>query len=386
MEVKQIATLVNNATKEINGEIAVMNEDLSNVVEVGESLENAAGLDNYVRTLPNLIGRMVFVNRKYAGGAPSVLMDGWEYGSILAKYRGKMPEATENESWELTDGAAYDMTIFTKPDVSAKFFNKRVTFEIPLSITEKQVKESFHSPEELNAFFSMIYNNVEKSMTVKLDSLIMRTINNFIGETVYNGVGSTLGNSSVRAVNLLKLYNTQFAKTLTATQCMTDPDFIRFAVLEIGKYKDYMSRMSTVFNIGGTEKFTTAEYCKTILLTDFAKAAGVYLYDGSGQFRTDNLTLGEFETVPYWQGSGTAFDFTSLSTVNVKTTGNNSVNVSGVIGVLFDRDAVAVCNMDRRVTTAPYNAKAEFWNSWHKWDCMYLNDFDENFVVFFVHE
>ena len=144
--------------------------------------------------------------------------------------------------------------------------------------------------------------------------------------------------------------------------------------------------MSTVFNIGGTEKFTPSEYSKTILLTDFAKAAGVYLYDGSGQFRTDNLTFGEFETVPYWQGSGTAFDFTSLSTVNVKTTGNNSVNVSGVIGVLFDRDAVAVCNMDRRVTTAPYNAKAEFWNSWHKWDCMYLNDFDENFVVFFVHE
>ena len=298
MEVKQIATLVNNATKEINGEIAVMNEDLSNVVEVGESIENAAGLDNYVRTLPNLIGRMVFVNRKYAGGAPSVLMDGWEYGSILAKYRGKMPEATENESWELTDGAAYDMTIFTKPDVSAKFFNKKVTFEIPLSITEKQVKESFHSPEELNAFFSMIYNNVEKSMTVKIDSLIMRTINNFIGEIVYNGVGSALGNSSVRAVNLLKLYNTQFSKTLTAAQCMTDPDFIRFAVLEIGKYKDYMSRMSTVFNIGGTEKFTPAEYSKTILLTDFAKAAGVYLYDGSGQFRTDNLTFGEFETVP----------------------------------------------------------------------------------------
>ena len=297
-----------------------------------------------------------------------------------------MPEATENESWELTDGAAYDMSIFTKPDVSAKFFNKKVTFEIPLSITEKQVKQSFRSPEELNAFFSMIYNNVEKSMTVKLDSLIMRTINNFIGETIYNGVGSTLGNSSVRAVNLLKLYNTQFSKTLTAAKCMTDPDFIRFAVLEIGKYKDYMSRMSTVFNIGGTEKFTPAEYSKTILLTDFAKAAGVYLYDGSGQFRTDNLTFGEFETVPYWQGSGTAFDFTSLSTVNVKTTGNNSVNVSGIIGVLFDRDAVAVCNMDRRVTTAPYNAKAEFWNSWHKWDCMYLNDFDENFVVFFVHE
>ena len=388
MEVKQIATIVNNATKQFDGAVALLSEDLSNVVEVGQSLENAGGLDNYVRTLPDMVGRMVFVDRKYRGGAPDILVDGWEYGSIMGKYRSRMPEATENESWELEDGASYDMTIFTKPYASAKFFNKRVTFEIPLSITEKQVKESFLSAAQLNSFISMIYNEVDKSMTVKLDSLIMRTLNNFAAETIYNGVSGTLGNTSVRAVNLLKLYNDTFSVSpaLTAAKAIFDKDFIRFAVYTMAKYRDYMSRISTVFNMGGTEKFTPAEYLKTVLLADFAKAAGVYLYDANGQFRVENIGLGTFETVPFWQGSGTSFAFSDLSTIKVTTTEGHSVDCSGVVGMMFDKDAAVVCNKDRRVTTAPYNGKAEFWNQWHKWDCQYLNDFDENFVVFFIHD
>lgn len=386
MVVKQIANVVNNATKQINGEIAILKEDLSNVVEVGQSIQDAGGLDNYVRTLPDVVGRMVFVDRKYAGGAPNILVDGWEYGSIMGKYRSRMPEATENESWELEDGASYDMTIFTKPYASAKFWNKKVTFEIPLSITERQVKESFNSAEQLNAFISMIYNEVDKSMTVKLDSLIMRTINNFAAETIYDGVGSSLGNTAVRAVNLLKLYNDLNGTTLTAAKAIYDKDFIRYAVFVMGKYRDYMSRMSTVFNMGGTEKFTPAEYMKTVLLSDFAKAAGVYLYDANGQFRTDNLGLGSFESVPFWQGSGASFAFDDLSKIDVTTVDSHYVTCTGIIGVMFDKDACVVCNKDRRVTSAPFNGKAEFWNQWHKWDCMYLNDFDENFVVFFIHD
>lgn len=389
MEVKQIATLVNSVTQEITGEIPLLEEDLGNVVTVGDTLANVGGLDNYVRSLPNVIGKMVFVNRKYAGGAPSVLMNGWEYGSILAKYRGKMPEATENESWELQDGASYDMTIFSKPTVAAKFFNKRVTFEIPLSITERQVKESFRSAADLNAFMEMIYNEVEKSMTVKLDALIMKTICNFAAETIYDGVGATLGNTSVRAVNILKLYNDQFnvgGTALTAAEAIYDKDFIRFAVYIMAKYRDYLAKINVNFNMGATEKFTPTEYLKTVLLTDFAKAAGVYLYDANGQFNTGNLSLGTFETVPYWQGTDDDFAFNTLSEIKVKTTEGHQVDVTGVIGVMFDREACVVCNMDRRVTTAPYNAKGEFWNTWHKWDCEYINDFDENFVVFFIHD
>lgn len=388
MQVNQIYEITNTIAKEILGETAVVKEDLSNVVELGQQFENLPnGLDNYVRALNDHIGRMVFVDRVYSGRAPSVLMDGWEFGSILEKVTARLPEAQENESWELTDGASYDPNIFYKPQISVSFWDKRVTFEVPVSITEKQVKSAFSSVTQLNAFISMIYTAIANALTIRLDALIMRTINNFIGETVYDDYQSAglATKSGTKAVNLLYLYNnrtgTTAAEPLTVDAAMSDPEFIRFAAFTMKNYVDYMGVMSTVFNIGGQERFTPSDRLHWVALSSFINAADVYLQ--SDTFHEEYTRLPQAETVPYWQGSGVGFDFDSASMVDVKTSGNHDVTATGVLAVMFDRDALGVTNMDRRVTTN-YNPKAEFWNEWHKMDAGYFNDQNENFVVFFI--
>lgn len=385
MEVTQVYELVNQATQEALGATAVLNEDLSNVVDIGEQIFNANAVDRYVKALVNHIGKVVFVNRVYRGSAPSVLMDGWEFGSVLEKVRMQLPEATENESWELEDGASYDPNIFTAPKVSVTFFNKKVTFEVPMSFTEMQVKQSFSNEVQLNAFVSMIYVGVENAMTIKLDSLIMRTINVAIGETMYNAYNGTAfaGSSKVNAVNLLYLYNQKYSKSLTAEAALADPDFIRFASFIMNLYVSRLGRYSTLFNAGGTEKFTPKDMLKIVMLADFESAARVYLYDANGQLKDENLRLPSAETVPYWQGSGTEYDFNSVSSINIKTPSNNTVNASGILCVMFDRDALGVANMNKRVTSN-YNAKAEFYNNWYKMDAQYFFDPNENCVVFFV--
>lgn len=383
MEVAQVYTLVNNATKEILGETAVVAEDLSNVVDIGTEIFNSNAVDNYVRSLVNHIGKVIFVNRAYSGSVPSVLMDGWEYGSVLEKITAELPDATENESWELTDKTSYDPNIFYQPKVSAKFFNKRVTFEIPMSFTEKQVRESFSSASQLNAFLSMLYNAVDKSLTVKVDGLVMRTINNMIGETLHDEYGSSSmsADSGVKAVNLLYLYNERFDKELTADEAITDPDFIRFAAYQMGVYMTRLSKISALFNIGGKDRFTPADMLHVVMLADFKKAANVYLQ--SDVFHDNFTALPNAEEVPYWQGSGLDYGFESISAVNVKTASGNDVDATGILGVMFDRDALGVTNLDRRVTTN-YNPKAEFYSNWYKFDAGYFNDTNENFVVFFV--
>lgn len=385
MQVTQVYDLVNKATQEALGETAVLLEDLSNVVDIGTAIFNANAVDKYVKSLVNHIGKVIFVNRVYRGSAPSVLMDGWEFGSVLEKVRMKLPTATENESWELEDGASYDPNIFTAPKVSAKFYNSKVTFEVPMSFTEMQVKQSFSNEVQLNAFVSMIYTNVENAMTIKLDSLVMRTINTAIAETMFSAYnGTSFGSSSkVNAVNLLKLYNDKTGNTLTAAKAISDPEFIRFASYIMNLYVARLSRYSTLFNSGKTEKFTPRDMLKTVMLADFKAAAGVYLYDANGQLKDESLRLPESETVPYWQGSGTDYSFDSVSSINVKTPSNNTVNASGILCVMFDRDALGVANMNRRVTSN-YNAKAEFYNNWYKMDAQYFFDPDENCVVFFV--
>lgn len=385
MKVEQIYSLMNTVTGEILGKADIVKEDLSNVVDVGTEIFNQSSVDNYVKSLVNHIGKVIFVNRPYAGNAPSVLMDGWEFGSVLEKIQADIPEAIENQSWELTDKQEYKQDIFYKPSVSAKFFNKRVTFEVAMSFTDRQVKESFSSAEQLNGFLSMLYNSVEKSMSIKIDSLIMRTINNMIAETIKSDYAGSLTDltqkSGVKAVNLLYLYNTKYTKTLTAEQAITDADFIRFASYTISLYKDRLSKISTLFNVGRKERFTAGEYLHTILLSDFVSACGVFLQ--SNTFNKEMVALPNAERVPYWQGSGTDYSFAKTSDINVTCASGEDIAVSGVIGVMFDRDSLGVSNLNRRVTTN-YNAKAEFYNNYYKFDAGYFNDLNENFVVFFM--
>lgn len=383
MEVSQIYGLVNTVTQEVLGESAIVKEDLSNVVDIGEEIFNANAVDKYVKSLVNHIGRVIFVNRAYSGSVPSVLMDGWEFGSVLEKIQADLPQATENESWELENGASYDPNIFYKPNVSVKFFNSKVTFEVPMSFTELQVKQSFSSATQLNGFISMLYNSVDKTMTVKTDELIMRTINNMIAETInseYQGVGLST-KSGVRAINLLKLYNDKFGTSITAEQSITNPDFIRFASYTMGLYVDRLAKMSTLFNVGNKERFTPKDLLHVVLLSDFEKSANAYLQ--SDTYHDLYTALPKAETVPYWQGSGTGYNFTDVSSIYVNTSSNNEVRASGILGVMFDRDALGVTNLDRRVTTN-YNPKAEFYTNFYKFDAGYFNDLNENFIVFFV--
>lgn len=375
MKIAQIYALINQATEEMLGESVVLAEDLSNIVDVGKAVTNGDNLDAYVKKLVNHIGKVVFVNRVYSGGVPSVLMDSWEFGSILEKVSADLPDASENDTWSLVDGQDYSPNKFYQPSVSVKFFNSRTTFEIPMSFTEKQVKQSFSNAEQLNGFLSMLVTAVENSMTVKLDALIMRTINHMTAEILG---GATPG---IQAVNLLEAYNTAEGTTLTAAAAMADADFIRYATLQIGLYSDRMSRISTLFNQGGKERFTSTDLQHIVLLSDFSKAASTYLL--SDTFNKELVALPQHETVPYWQGSGTDYGFGSVSKINVKTNSGKEVEQAGIIGVIFDRDALGVSNLDRRVTTN-YNARAEFYTNFYKFDAGFYNDLDENFVVFYV--
>lgn len=407
MEVKRIYKLINSVSGEVLGRTDIVAEDLTGIVDLGTELFNQNAVDNYVKSLVNHIGKVIFVNRPYAGKVPSVLMDAWEFGSVLEKISADVPKAEENDTWILTDGQSYDQDVFHKPTVSAKFFNSKVTFEVPVSITERQVKESFSNAAQLNGFISMIYAAVEKSMTIKADALIMRTINNMIAETVLadakafgatekgDMAGADLASASTaRCVNLLKLYNDKFypatpsspkptpnPNALTAAKALTDPDFIRFASYVMGTYADRLQSISTVFNVGGKERFTPKDMLHVVLLSDFAKAAQTYLY--SDTFNRGDVLLPQAETVPFWQGSGQNYEFARTGNINIKESGGKAVEISGVLGVMFDRDALGVCNLDRRVTTN-YNAKAEFFNNYYKFDAGYFNDTNENFVVFFI--
>lgn len=384
MQVSQIYEIVNSALKETDGRLALLQEDLSNIVDVGNSIFNANSFDNYVKKLVDRIGKIVFVNRPYNGLAPSVYMDGVMWGSVTQKISSAIPEAVENESYELVNGASYDPNQVNLPDVYVKFFSKYVTFEVDRTITEKQLRSAFTGVAELDGFISMIFNEISKAFTIAIDNLIMRTINSAIADTLYKDYNSGTvftGASHTRAVNLLYLYNQRYSATLTAAQAVTTPEFVRFASYYMGLYSDRLSRMSTLFNVGETQKFTPKEEQHFILLSEFARSADVFLQ--SDVYHNELTAITKYEVVPYWQGSGVDYAFDSTSAINVTSGSGNTVKASGILGVMFDRYALGVTNVEQWVNTQ-YNAKADFTNYFYKYKAGYFNDLNENFVVFFV--
>lgn len=380
MDINQVATIVNSLSQQYMGDTAVTTTDLSNVVDIGTAVFDLQSVDHYVHDLIDQIGKVIFINRAYRGKTPSLVMDAWEYGAVLEKITyDEYPEAQENDSWKLTDGQSYDPNVFYKPSVSAKFFQKRNTFDIPMSFAQRQIKSAFQSASQLNAFFSMIENVIQNSMTIKIDQLAQAAINNMIALTIKDA-------NANRAVNLLSMYNTANpSDTITAAQAVTHPGFIRYAAYIMKLYSERMQRMSKLFNVGSKERFTSSDRLHVILLSEFAAGAEAYLY--STTYHDQFVKLVAADTVPYWQGSGTAYDFQSTSkivvTPNTGSVTEDPVTVNGILGVMFDRDAVGVANLDRRVTTN-WNARAEFYNNWYKFDAGYYNDPNENFIVFYV--
>lgn len=395
MKVEQVAEIVNESAKQQLGLDNVVEQDLSNLVTLAQTVDelNESGLDNFVHSLIDRIGVVKFRDRPYDGAAPSVYMDSFEYGSILQKIEAERPKANENESWRLEKGRVYEQDLYTPPTIIQRFFNDSTTYDIPMSFAERQVKSAFSSGDQLNGFFSMIENRIHDTVTINNDGLIELTINNMIGVTLLDEyrTGSTLGDltakSGVKAVNLLKLYNDEFQKTLTKEQARLDPNFIRYACFVMSLYEKRFLKMSTLFNIGKRERFTSKDKLHIVMLDEFKKAADVFLQ--SSTWHDEYTKLPAAETVPYWQGSGLSYDFadTSKIAVKVKDIGNNntltSVEAGGILCIMFDRDALGINNYNYRVRSH-VNNRAEFTNHWYKVDARYFNDENENFVVFFM--
>lgn len=373
MKMTQLRSLLNNyIIPEVLGSADIQVEDLSEVVTVGQDITNAltanGHMDNFVKKLIDRIGREINWDRPYISAAPNILKDSWEYGSALLKTRADLSDFNINTTWALTAGTNYLDGTFNPPDVSAKIFNKRATMEIDCSFAEVQLKEAFNNATALGAFLGMIESRINDTMTVALDSLIMRTINTYIGAKIG-------ANNAV--INLLPIFNTKFSRTLTAANAATDKDFLRFAAYTILLYRSRIRQMSRQYNVGGVAAHTPAEYQKLVLLSDFAVGADVYLQ--SDTYHNELVETGDYYTIPSWQANKDN-TWANNSAIKIKH-GQTDTDVTGVIGVLFDENACMVCCENRRVTSQ-YVPKGEFYNNYYKTDCMYMIDPDENGVVF----
>lgn len=399
MKVNQIATMLNELNEAMVGSDVTFADDLSNIVDAGKQILDFTGEsnDNYDRFIGKMIdriGRTIYVDRAYTSQAPDILKDSWAYGSILMKVRAELMDAQENATWQLGDIAngtglsndqdalgnpivpsRLDPFVLNKPNVAAKFYNKRATYEVPITLVDYQLREAFTSAAEMSRFIAMIENRIRVKRTLCTDALVMATIRNLAGVKLATG----------KAINLLPLYNATITTPITAADFWTNPDAIRFANKSISLNAKYMEGASTLYNEGDYVTFTPSDRLKAVFLAEFVKDAEVYLY--SDTFHNEYDKLEGYSEVAYWQGSSTDGSLSSRSSIMGTFIDNDEKLVSGaadgVIAVLFDEEAAAVCCENDR-TTSQRNGRAEYINYFYKWDALYMNDLEENCIVFYV--
>lgn len=396
MKINQVYEIVNTMTTEMLGDSVVLQEDLTNIVDVGTALENLNSekwLESAYGKLNDVIGRWIVVNRPFSSPILSVLLqDSWTYGSALRKISiTNLMDAEENPTWNLQVGKSVDPNIYYGANVAVTMFNTKDTFEIPLSVVDVQIREAFRSASDMAAFVSALYSMWTMSMDVKLAEFCRRVMNDMIAETVWaeyvDEAGTTLtdlgAKTGVKAVNVLKKYNDEFGTQLTVATAVNNADFLRYLALQLMNHSDRMAELSGLYNMKGYPRHTPkdSEYQKVVMHSEIKNAAEVYLY--SETFHDQYVQLINAVSVPYFQGVGQKYEFADTAKIDIITSQGHAVEIPAVLAVMFDRDAMMVSCIDKRIKSN-YVPRQEFTNSWAKVDVGLLEFQDENMIVFFM--
>lgn len=403
---KQIATIVNTMAAETVGATAVVQEDLSNIVEVGQTITNAIGYDSFTNSLVDRIGRVIAVNREYESAAPDILRRGTgiPYGSITQKIRVKLPSATVNDSWAVgqtwTPGQGWTVNdlptndnvspfITVRPECEATYFNGAATFEIDMTFPTIQIHSAFSSPEQMRTFVDTIENRIYQARTVFKDALTQRAINNLVAQKL-------VANNAI--IDLVSMYNIEYGKSLYNEQAVLDRDFLRYAGYIISLYTKRLRRMSRLYNTAGYDTFTPTDRLRFVTLDMFTDAIETFMT--ADTFHDNMVGLKDaYYPINYWQGGGNdaEVDFGSAASLNVLTAAGDVLNSKTgqaggesapaenhpfyIVGAMFDVEACWQ-EFDNPRVTSQYNPRKEQTTYFYKEDVRYCNDLAENCVVF----
>lgn len=384
MKYSQIGEVLNDVFDELIGESELITEDLSNIVSVGKTITSNTtfndNFENYAGKLIDRVGKVIFHEDQIDLNELPIYKDSWEYGSLLEKIRVDYPDTEEDQTFDLANYTGEHVFDFKPASYSAKFFNNSTTFRVMISLPKRQLKSAFDSASNMSRLISAIENAVKSKIDIDTVQLQYRTIANLIAEKFKSG------NS---LVNLVDLYRSETGDTtVTSENFLYSEDALKFANKTINMYSDLIKKPSILYGDGGYTNITSKARQKLLVLTDFKASLDTYLY--SGTYHEEYVKLDSFYKVPYWQAGGTDDSYENRSTIDVipaseGTDGDTRLNIiqSNILGVLFDERACAI-NCEHNETEKINVPDARFMNFWFFRDAQYLNDTDENVVVFYL--
>lgn len=375
--IEQVSAVLNAVNKQMRTPIAQTIQNVSDLISYGNQLKNSGqvGIEDWFGALHYVISRSISDVRPYTAQDLGIIRETSEWGMLLRKLYVYPMETQQNESWSVQDGQTYSPYVVHKLLAAEKVFSGFDTWEINPTIPDIQLFPAFESADAAAAFLSAERQAVVTSQSMYIEALQRLVVANYLGEKLAHGADV----NGVHYINLLKLYNTTYSKSLTAAQAMSDPDALRFFSFQIARWIKNIQSIGTWFNFEGYYRHTPQDRLRVTMLGYFADIAPFYLY--ADTFHEKFVELPNYFAVPYWQSAGTDWDVQTLSSINLKTSGGTQVACSYILAALTDIDAIFM-TIDKPTSHALYNPRIEVTHEWWKRIAGYANNFAENAIVF----
>lgn len=369
MAVKQIYDIVNSVNSQTMGVKDLTVVDEQGLISLGQTVLTTNGLaDTWLNSLAQRIGKTIISFREYKSKYSDMVLDSMQWGNIVQKIKVSMPLATKDESYSLVDGQSVDMYKVANPKVTQSFFTTETPYQFYVTVKRTQLEEAFTSEGAMNGFIGAIYGEVQNAIELSLEGLARNCINNFIAERLASGKSY---------FNLLKMYNDETNKALTVNTCLHDKEFLAYCVSRINLISKYMENMTQIYNDGTQKRHTPKSLQHLRVLEDFeSRLETVVQYQA---FRDGYVKLNNYHTTSFWQS------IKKPDAINITTASKGTSLVqSGIMAVLYDRDALGLYKKDSWNSTTPFNSAGGYYNTYYHHKELYFNDLSENFVVFYL--
>lgn len=379
-QVYAVVNAINKAAK--GGDASIVAVDSTTFLSVANTLRQCSSdviLDAITQVLTNTIYSVRPYNRKFAG----LKVDAERFGNITRKLNVIDGQFIAGEFDIPADGSSVDQWTIKRPAVLEVNFYGQNNFVLQHpTIFRNQLNIAFSSEEELGRFWSMVTQNANDLIEQAHENLARNTVSAFIATKQAGDSGNV--------INLLAEYLEEHPDSeLTAATAANDRDFVKWSYARINTISDFMTERSEKFHQNVTGKViarhTPKERQKFYIYAPFMNKVKTMTL--SSTYNKEDLSIGDVELVNYWQNINDPMAI-DMKVQKLKADGTldtkEEVSMDGVLGILFDEDAMGYTTFDNYVLSTPMNAKGSYTNMFYHFTDRYWMDMTENAVVFII--
>ena len=379
MSFEDASAILNNIRQQVTGESSIAPVNTADFVSVGTTLLQS-GYDPVLNAITQMVTKTIFSIRPYSRKFGGIKVDSEMWGSIVRKLAVADKAWEANEEFDLVDGQSIDHYKVSKPDVLELKFYGAEDFAKHYTIFKDQLNNAFTGVAEFSRFMSMVVQNVSDMIEQNFESIARMIIANYVG-------GKKVANNGV--IHLLTEYNAETGLSLTGTTVFAPAnfgDFMKWVYARIATLTSLMTERSTEFQINVTGKpitrHTPYEYQKVYLYAKLLNDMNARVL--ADTFHYDFIEYADVEAVNYWQSidSPMSIDVTPnyLDADGSIKTGAEQ-NITNLVGVIFDREALGYTVMNEWSATTPLNASGGYWNTFYHFLMKWWVDYSEKGII-----